>query len=1104
MKMAAEQEQFYQLLNTLLSTNNEIRTQAEETYNNLPVEPKVTFLLNSLHNGALNEEAVQMAAILLRRLFTSEFADFYPKLSPEAQAELKSKVLLAVQRDQTDGCRRKMCDVASEVARNFLDDDGNNTWPEFLQFLFQCANSAVPVLKESALRMFTSVPSVFGNQQASHLDLIKQMIQSSLTDATSYDVRFQAVKAISAFILLHEKENNILRHFSDLLAPVIQVIMQSVEKQSDSALLKSLIDLAESSPKFLRPQLDTIMQMCMELFSNADLDDAWRQLALEVIVTLSETAPAMVRKVGAKYVPELVPRVLHLMTDLEDDDDWSAGDEIIEEDNDCNNVVAESALDRLACGLGGKTMLPHIVQNIPQMLENPDWKYRHAALMAISAVGEGCHKQMEAMLPQIMEVVIKYLIDPHPRVRYAACNAIGQMSTDFAPNFQKKFHEKVVPGLLLVLDDNQNPRVQAHAGAALVNFSEDCPKNILTGYLDAIMGKLQAILNAKFDELMKRGTKLVLEQVVTTIASVADTSEEQFIKYYDNLMPCLKFIIANANTAELKLLRGKTIECVSLIGLAVGNEKFAPDASEIMDLLLKTNQEGELADDDPQTSYLISAWARICKVLGKQFQQYLPLVIGPVMRTASLKPEVAVLDNDDMEGMAGDDTWQFVSLGEQQNFGIRTSGLEDKASACEMLVCYAKELKEAFADYAEPVVKLMVPMLKFYFHDGVRTAATESLPYLLESGKVKGNDYLMGMWNYIWPELLKAIDTEPENEVLSEHMQSLAKCIEVLGLGFLSQEAMQEMLRILDRLIKDHFERAEARVEKRKDEDYDEVVEEQLEDEDNEDVYILSKVADILHSLFSTYKADFFPMFDTLVGHFVKMLGPERPWSDRQWSLCVFDDVIEFGGPACAKYQQHFLGPMLTNVTDKRPEVRQAAVYGCGVLGQFAGDAFAVACKEAIPRLVEVISEADARAMEKVCATENAIAAVTKILKYNHSAINVDEILPLWLSWLPVWEDVDEAPHVYGYMCDLIEANHPIILGPNNSNLGRLIAIIAEAFNRGAVDEDTTPVAQRMLNLVREIQRNDAVFQVCLQQLLPDQQVALSDALNSTPTPNSC
>lgn len=34
------------------------------------------------------------------------------------------------------------------------------------------------------------------------------------------------------------------------------------------------------------------------------------------------------------------------------------------------------------------------------------------------------------------------------------------MSTDFAPIFEKKFHDKVVPGLLVVLDDNANPRVQ--------------------------------------------------------------------------------------------------------------------------------------------------------------------------------------------------------------------------------------------------------------------------------------------------------------------------------------------------------------------------------------------------------------------------------------------------------------------------------------------------------------------------------------------------------------------------------------------------------------------------------------------------------------------
>ena len=109
------------------------------------------------------------------------------------------------------------------------------------------------------------------------------------------------------------------------------------------------------------------------------------------------------------------------------------------------------------------------------------------------------------------------------------------MSTDFAPIFEKKFHAKVIPGLLLLMQDAANPRVQAHAGAALVNFSEDCPKNILLPYLPDIMARLEEVLTAKFHELVKTGNKLVLEQIVTTIASVADAAEEKFTSYYERL-----------------------------------------------------------------------------------------------------------------------------------------------------------------------------------------------------------------------------------------------------------------------------------------------------------------------------------------------------------------------------------------------------------------------------------------------------------------------------------------------------------------------------------------------------------------------------------------
>ena len=92
----------------------------------------------------------------------------------------------------------------------------------------------------------------------------------------------------------------------------VQVIAESIQQLDDDALLKCLIDMCESAPKFLRPQLQNILQMCMKVFSNEDITSSWRHLALEVIVTLSETAPAMMRKEASKYIPVLVPLILKL------------------------------------------------------------------------------------------------------------------------------------------------------------------------------------------------------------------------------------------------------------------------------------------------------------------------------------------------------------------------------------------------------------------------------------------------------------------------------------------------------------------------------------------------------------------------------------------------------------------------------------------------------------------------------------------------------------------------------------------------------------------------------------------------------------------------
>ena len=80
------------------------------------------------------------------------------------------------------------------------------------------------------------------------------------------------------------------------------------------------------------------------------------------------------------------------------------------------------------------------------------------------------------------------------------------MSTDFQGTFQKKFHAKVIPGLLSILDDHDHPRTQAHGGAALVNFSEDCPPRLLVEHLPQIIDKLEQVLSRKYQEVRHTST----------------------------------------------------------------------------------------------------------------------------------------------------------------------------------------------------------------------------------------------------------------------------------------------------------------------------------------------------------------------------------------------------------------------------------------------------------------------------------------------------------------------------------------------------------------------------------------------------------------------
>ena len=310
-------------------------------------------------------------------------------------------------------------------------------------------------------------------------------------------------------------------------------------------------------------------------------------------------------------------------------------------------------MDRIALSVRGNILVPILFTMIQTMIVSENWKERHASLMAISVVGEGCIKVLTPLLDKVMQLIFPLFRDPHERVRYSACHSVGQLATDFGPLFQIRYYHQVLQSLIMVMDDIKNPRVQSHAAAAIINFCDHCDKMIIEPYLHSLLSKLA--------QLLKQENIIVLEQAITAVAAVADCVMDKFIPYYDDFIPYFKSILINATGEAFSKLRGKAMEAISLIAVAVGKDKFSPDAKEVLDAMLAiqclffNNIQSlinlltdlfflvPLAPDDVQIPFLQQAWARLCKAIGKDFVPYLSALVPPLLNSASLPADVQLI-----------------------------------------------------------------------------------------------------------------------------------------------------------------------------------------------------------------------------------------------------------------------------------------------------------------------------------------------------------------------------------------------------------------------------------------------------------------------------
>lgn len=253
--------------------------------------------------------------------------------------------------------------------------------------------------------------------------------------------------------------------------------------------------------------------------SNSNFEDETRQSALEIISTLAENSPQVLRENQDDLKEHFFAAIAQMLTEptnVDDPEAWAA--EIEEEELQAKNdpcSVASEALARISDDLGEKTTIACVTDLIKQAISNEKWTIRQAGFLMLGMVADTCEKTFRKNRDEIVKMAAGGVLDAEARVRYESLTCLGLLLNVLSPEAQLSFHAEMVPMLLKLMKDEQLLKMKTRAVQCMTNFvrglfnedddqgKEDVPedhKNLLNTYADDMVQTISDLFQLSIDQ----------------------------------------------------------------------------------------------------------------------------------------------------------------------------------------------------------------------------------------------------------------------------------------------------------------------------------------------------------------------------------------------------------------------------------------------------------------------------------------------------------------------------------------------------------------------------------------------------------------------------
>ncbi|KAH0642676.1 hypothetical protein KY289_033650 [Solanum tuberosum] len=842
--------------------------------------------------------------------------------------------------------------------------------------------------------------------------------------------RVAAARASVKLILYYSTPASYCKFYGLLEHVIVTLFVALGEEDLVCSLLEDLIVLVGVETAVFKVNIGVVVKYMVRIAGNSKLGEKLRQLSIEFIVTLAEDREigcGMMQMVPKEEVTKLLSVLIVMLVHIKDDPCW--GNATSDDENEGQLSMcsyAMESLDRLAIALGGSVIVPCCAVGLFDLLHDQNWRIRHAAVTAIGLISEGCSKALLLEMEKLVQTIVKLIHDEHPRVCWATIRTIGQLSTYLSPRFQEQYHQQLLRALIEVLDDVDNPRLQTRAASAIQLFSQNCSADVLKPYLHNIVRKLVGFL--------QRGTAMMKEASLATLASLAISSQEDSAYLYDSLMPYLKVILETATNDTSRTLLAKSMECITMAAMAVGNLAINDYVEKVTAVLISLH-ETQTVIEDPMRRLLLLECGRLCKFLGADFLPYLSLVMPVALKSALLKNYLSVSDNSDTDD--SDYESMIKATAGNKKIGIRAALLEEKVLACHMLCFFSTELKEGLHLWVNEVVSALVPNLTFKFSEEIRMAAVSAMPLLLNSASCAmkkgllvtgyGKSPVQKLSDTIISSLLDALKKESKVQIQARLLEAFNESIQVPG----SCLSKHQAAKFVDGI---------------------------------------SKIGICLGTMVKKLKASFLPHFDRFLPYVSLMWSNDRTAEERRIVVHLFRDVAEQCREEAFRYYEDWIPLLLRIYNHKNPDVPQIVATAIGICAEFGADFLKPHNTEGIlGHLKTALENPNAKHPDNIMAYEAAVSTCGKLNQFVSEGISYEYIL-LWLNHLPITCDLDEAKISHKLLCSMMETSEQKVIGLGGSYIPIIIAIFAEvlwAGNNLASEETRT----RIINLLKKFQR---------------------------------